>query len=399
MPSSINLGAISSRPLLTLSSSAVPNVPLKAGEVVSATVLSDSSGGRVNLELVGKLVDAQTELTLLKGQQLQLRAEPDGSRLLLRLLDDPLLLLKNRILRTTLPRQESIQNLMSELRNLVKATPEAQWKQLPQPVRQAVEQIINLNNTSKGTLTPDGLRSAIQNSGLFLENRLATAPTQTVEQDLKALILRLINAVQRAPTNAPPPTAPTMPRAEPELNLRADPTPAANTPTAAPRPMPNQELLLLLLQRAESALAKIQTSQLQSSQVTARRADEPTVWVMELPVHHNQQSHSVAITIRREAVRAHAKAEDTWSVIIDLSSESYGSLQAVIALTEGELSTTFWAERPATTALFTENLETLKQRLSRQGLSISKLVAYTGKIDAASTSDMPTSRSLLDEKA
>jgi hypothetical protein len=63
---------------------------------------------------------------------------------------------------------------------------------LPQPVRQSLTQLMQGLSERQQLQQADGLRQALNNSGLFLESRLRNAPTQNlVGQDLKANLLQL----------------------------------------------------------------------------------------------------------------------------------------------------------------------------------------------------------------
>ncbi|MEC9313770.1 MAG: hypothetical protein VYB22_02725, partial [Pseudomonadota bacterium] len=63
---------------------------------------------------------------------------------------------------------------------------------LSQPVRQSLTQLMQGLSERQQLQQADGLRQALNNSGLFLESRLRNAPTQNlVGQDLKANLLQL----------------------------------------------------------------------------------------------------------------------------------------------------------------------------------------------------------------
>ncbi len=63
---------------------------------------------------------------------------------------------------------------------------------LSEPVRQSLTQLVQGLSERQSLQQPDGLRQALNNSGLFLENRLKNNVTQTpVTQDLKANLLQL----------------------------------------------------------------------------------------------------------------------------------------------------------------------------------------------------------------
>jgi hypothetical protein len=110
-------------------------------------------------------------------------------------------------LRETLPRQESLQTLVPLLQKLL--SPEVKT-QLPPLIAKMLDQILQSLPKPAQLQTADGVKHALQNSGSFLEARLAksnapaSAPgevrepvTKVLETDLKAQLTALLNIVRR----------------------------------------------------------------------------------------------------------------------------------------------------------------------------------------------------------
>ncbi len=226
-------GPTSGRPALPATSSAA-TARWQVGQLLQATVTA-SEAGRVLLSIGNRQVSSETSLPLEKGQQLTLLVRSLGPVPELRITSLPGSASGNELIRTLLPRQDSLAPLLASLAQLAR-TPAAP---VPPLVRELVRMLIQGLPDTRAVSQPQGLRQAIQQSGLFLERHLldqaggkpqpGTAPTP-VEADFKARLLQLIQRLRNWPGQ--PDTGPENRGTRPPP--RAPAPPAGATPTPAP---------------------------------------------------------------------------------------------------------------------------------------------------------------------
>ena len=211
-------GPTSGTPPLTSTTAATTAVRWQVGQLLQATVM-ESTAGKVLLAIGNRQVSSETSLLLDKGQQLTVQVRSLGETPVLRIaseLNTPPLA---QAIRALLPQQDSMTPLLASLARL------AQTPQPPVPplIRELTHAMVrNLPDTAAVT-RPEGLRKAIEQSGLFLERRLAqhvapnTAPTSNlppvsaIQSDFKANLVQLIQRLRNWPGSTPPPSPPPSP--------------------------------------------------------------------------------------------------------------------------------------------------------------------------------------------
>jgi flagellar hook-length control protein FliK len=369
---------------LRLPTQALQGLVLKEGEMLQATVRQSDPSGQLTLEISGKLLQAVSTLRLAAGMTLQLRVERSNDGVTL-LLDEPQQkrLMYQQALRQNLPRQESLQPLLQRLaqwqqtpgKSAQPATavdtkapndtsaqvatntthPEATTTPLPKSVAQAVTRLLTLLPGLQQLFKAEGLQQAISNSGPFLESHLLQgAPVRTLDSDVKAALLRLAQTIRQYLSEGKPPSN-TQTREQSEDGLRS------------------------LLRQIESGVARIQSNQLNA--LTGRGESEERLNLnLELPLFDLQQRkvEVLQIRIRRDGKRG-GKNGERWSVTLHLSPQGYGDIRAVVSLSGGKISTTFWCEKEETAQLFREQLHQLQERLKEQGVETAHCSSRCGK--------------------
>ena len=235
---------------------------------------------------------------------------------------------------------------------------------LPANARAAIQQILAAQAPLDPAVTSQTLRTAMAGSGLFLEAVLAAAATRGAEPpdltgDLKAQMLRLptvldtalqLAALQGAPPPRPAPLPGRRSSARPPPPARNGATagqPAALSGVGEEDDAPS--LAHALVHGAQAALARLQLSQIAS----LPRPGEPTRWTFELPVAAPDGRAVAQFEIRRETPGAgHAAA--TWRVRFSLDMPPAGPVHAEVALSDGAVRTTLWAEGQAAHRALTE---------------------------------------------
>jgi len=363
------------RPSLILLSRVAPALlaAWRAGAVLEALVVSaDADQGTARVLIQGRALEVRTEVPLQSGQRLSLEAEPRPGHWRLRIPPPPERAVLHQALRQALPRQ---QPLAPAIQTFVRAVADSR---LPPSVRALAAQLTAQVLEPRRLATADGLRQAVERSGIFLEARLAasvpptTAPAlpssvvkapplpagappaghESVASDLKGLLLRLLHLL-RAPTPA-----------RPDKDA-ADPDHAAT------------ETLRALTRHAEGALARIELHQLRALPESGER--EPS-FVLELPFRQGEQLETLMLRIRREPeADGEAEARAPWTITLELGDGKSGPLRAVIAWSGEAVSTRFFAARSELAERIGASLGLLDTRLRAAGLEVGTLEAHTGQ--------------------
>ncbi len=403
----------------------------KVGQIIKVSVIQgtppEQGGGRALLEIAGRQHEVRSLVPLSSGQKLLAKLQQVGDRVLLQPVKGETVTGKNLgpadsgqmqtatesvrliapALRNLLPRAQPVQQLV-ELARALRQHP--QFHQLPEDLRNTLIQLVE---AQPGTPRPDArtLRQAIENSGLFLENRLATntetAP-QSLQQDLKGLLFRLLQLLDHQGIR-PSPTAPDL-----KDSLFNSPQKAlvhtaalANTPLAYPirvkkaaLDQPLETLLKQLFQLADGALAKTTVQQLQhlsrasaGLQSGGLQLDIP--WISPwgtLPIH---------LEVEPEHEPPQTSAENTatsWQIRLALTLPHLGAIQAALLLQGQQLSTQCWCEHATSQALLKRYENRFQQRINQLGLQMEALV-FRGTPILDDPPPLPSRSQLLDVQA
>ena len=168
------------------------------------------------------------------------------------------------------------------------------------------------------------------------------------------------------PTAAPPPAS---------AAGQAGKAPPAQTATP---PQTVQGMLseagLDFLRQVESALARVQLHQITS--LPSQETQEPQ-WIVELPLYSEEEEEGLRLRMRREG-GSDEEGGPRWSVTLEYDSAQHGPVHMVVTLASGQVSVTFWSERPETAGLFHDNLDTLQARLRAAGLEVADVSSRRG---------------------
>lgn len=424
-------GPFPSLPNLTATVAQLQN--LRIGQLLQAVVIKQLTSETVLLQLLpppqptpqtarGQAApplqfSAETPRPLATGEQLQLEVVRLGDKPLLKVLsqmsaaDAPL----KQALLQALPRQESMTPLLANLRWINQQGAAAP---LPQAVQHLAKELFEKLPSREKVSSADGLKTAIKDSGLLLENKMGQAAQKggapESEHDLKALLLRLLNTVQRESTQATS-TSPSliMPAAEAQPRSPVPATPPLpqipSPPVPGGRPQPqgrseatlatlNNTLLLLqeLGKQGEGGVARTLLHQIASLPTPDQN---PLTWSFELPVRNQERVDLFQFLIEehKESDKEQGEQKRRWNVTIAFDLEGLGPMYARLQLENGRIGTTFWADSFDTSTLISQNLTGLAQRFKEAGLESGELRCFQGQPPEASNTSLP--RIVLDVKA
>jgi len=335
-------------------------INLRLGQQIPATVIKQfTASGHLVLQLSGKLIRAESNVTVPPGRALLLEVVKLGEKPQLKIVNpDPTANTTNDALRANLGKQKSPIRLSQQLISLAEGDPEL--SRLPKPLRLIARNLLQTLPQISDLTTPNGLKRAILNSGIFLEAKFAAwevGSSSSVNADLKANILRLINHTDST------------------LKTRSHP-PQILTSVSALANSVQSQVLHALQEQAKGALSKIVLDQLASLPEDGRQKQ---TWSLEFPFLNEKRSESAQVVIKREPSRTAKSGESQWSVIIELQPPNLGTIQSKITVTGQSVNTSFRTERNDTNQLIQDNLTKLRKQFNQSGLTAGDLGSRQGR--------------------
>jgi flagellar hook-length control protein FliK len=229
-------------------------------------------------------------------------------------------------------RQASLAPLLADLSQAL-ARPD-----LPGAIKAAISQVLALQLPSSGPFTPETIRQAVAQSGLFLEAHLAQAApgAGAPPPDLKAALLTLLQALAGTAGETPPPPQRTAPPVR-----GAALTAQAPVPSALPADADLAAIVQHLRPEVEQAVARQTLHQLASLP-----EGQTSAWMFELPIATPQGAGVAQFEVDRDAPETDAAdAEASWRVRFSVDIEPLGPVHIHLGMTGDRAAVTVWAER------------------------------------------------------
>lgn len=180
---------------------------LQAGQTIFAKVEKILANNQVELRVANQLVKADTPIQLAAGQSIKLLVEDTSKGLILRIAQQASQVeTLARAWRTVLPKQQPIIDVVKQLVNTVANNKaETANNNIANQLRSAIQTLVNSLPSVKTVTQPEGLRQAIQDSGVRLEAQLRQAlisgSSPKTDNNIKANFLRLAQAALQVQEN------------------------------------------------------------------------------------------------------------------------------------------------------------------------------------------------------
>jgi hypothetical protein len=383
-----------SKPLLTYAMLRIPSATLylpqlppaskqplqhtiKLGQILQASVLSENLNGEIKLQIGSSRLLAKTQLSVTPGQQLTLQVEKMGPLPELKLLslaakqDLPGLAMKS-----VLPKQRPLSDLFENLQRVNRSLPSTQTTaEIKQNVQGLITRILAVEHPE----FRQALKSALLNSGLFLERHLLDQrrPSNDLKQQLLKLFTLIKTAIALQDSSKYKQARPNLPQQE-----------SLTTPVEA-----TTKQLQALLKNIEGSLARIQTNQLASLP-----PDDPArqAWQFELPLRFEEQVELFQIKIDKDAGSAPDDSATVWNLTLHMNLQSLGPMRVQLKLQGMSIATVIWAEAASTSRLIESRLATLQQAFEQAGLAVTRLQALQAKLHQPNL--LPRDTHLVSEK-
>jgi hypothetical protein len=397
----------------------------------------DENGQRINLQL-----KAPASYPTQVGQQLtvQVKNITNGIPQLQVVAAGAETLNLNAVLHNAQQQQRPLPPLYANLAQLQQLQNKQQLDALPALVRERIQTLWRSLPDTSQIQKPSGLKQAMNYSGPFLESALLNMAQGQARNypamDVQTGLLRLAAAIRtqletvallrneqasagassrsnetnRLLTQTSADNAALQKTANPPTNKAAVSTANDVKPVHPEIPqtqarastlvtaLSSEHLLEQLLQQTEGGLARILTQQLH----TASHDPQRPLWLLELPVRHEDGVDVFDLRIQRDAEERRAageRAQHTWTVMLAFDLQNLGAVRAQISLVQEQISTFWWADKASTVELFHQHLAQLQHRITAAGLKVNKLQCQQGIPDATqSPRNVPISNVIVDEK-
>ncbi len=327
----------------------------------------------------------------------------------------------NAALRMILPKQPSMNQLLSNLEYL--SNPKPKLNELfPQQIldlsRAAFQRLSNINDIK----TANGIKSALENSGLFLEQQLKNSvlgKNNSITTDTRIALLRLAESIRSNIKESEVILNKTTINKERLNNSNSQHNSNENTKnqylnknyqhwntkyhdlnltnlkrlaTNLPLIQHPNSALHELLRNIESSLAKIQYNQLQHF-VTDEQSK--TNWFFDVPIRREDGSDIFHFAFSQEAQKNDKNSQNEWSVVLSFNLEKLGDVNIQIYLRNSKIGATVWAKNNNTYELFKNHLTALKLQMEKSGIEVSNIRCNKGELQQSS----PTkNQNILDEE-
>jgi Flagellar hook-length control protein FliK len=337
----------------------------RIGSVMSARPLGFSQEGLMVMQIGSLTVAAEATGSKQLPQQFQVRVLSLGAQPQLEVIggmdtqpDNNV----NQALRELLPQQNGYAPLFATVNAL------SQWsvvRQLPTDLRSALALLEHGMSTPEEVSNPEGLRMAINRSGLFLESQLAQAPATdvtTAHDDMKGALLRLVAILKGQPLASEGNDVEVDP---PLLYRGVIPQGRFFLPPELAQTAEATDFLPRLYTDAQAALARLEVAQLQAT---------PAHWTVEIPVQDTDGTDVLQLLLKQQ----HSEQGESWTFGFSLDLPSLGPIVGELQLRGLRLSVRLWTQHRDTADRLESEFENFRTRLNATGLFLDQLTCQLG---------------------
>ncbi len=353
------------------------------GQILNAIVDKADKSKLLEVRINQQTLKANGPSGIKEGDHLQLKVIDTGPRVVLKIVSHNRPEIKSagaeQQLRQDLPKQKNILNLVETMVQLKNGKSQnVNRPLLPPNIHRQIAESVKLLPSLKQLAQPQLLKQSINDSGLFLETKLAqmvkhnpsslsSVPPADVKTDLKASLLRLENAIQSE-------VSITKEKMMPLVKLLPMSIVSQNAP-APQQALSNDkspEINLSNLRNAvQGAISKVQVNQ---SQTIINNENSMPQWLIDLPFLNNKRGGLLELIINQEkSGHDRTSPADKWTIFFYLTLDSLGKIAVQLSLSDNNLSTTLWAENESTNQQIDNNLASLRSRFQETGLNVVSL--------------------------
>jgi len=245
--------------------------------------------------------------------------------------------------------------------------------------------------------TAPQIKNHIENSGLFIENKIRNQIVSAIQHsqitkissnnvkvnikpllqlDLGAQLHRIAALIRTQLTDTKSTPLQTTPSASSNkiIPQQQNPVQATRVPieqASIQNITQREEAMQTFLRQVDSSLTHLQQTQLQN--LNESQAGRP-LWLMELPVKNGPDVDLFELRISEdESSQTDNEDKKIWNVTLKFDLSGLGKIKAHITMQNEIISAQFYSEKPAVLGLFQENFDFLRNRLNYNGLNVGKI--------------------------
>ncbi|MEO0436800.1 MAG: flagellar hook-length control protein FliK [Pseudomonadota bacterium] len=323
------------------------------GQVLNALVSNQLPSGELVLRVGGQQITATTDIPIQQGTNLMLEVKQLQPVPTLRVLNPvasaspasvggTLQLLPSSGASLSSPPLGSVVQNVQVLASAMSA--------LAPALSESLGQLFRSSPRADRLATPQGLASAIKDSGLMFEAKAAQSPggkSPAIASDLKAAVFRTL-----AHANA-----------------------ALSKAEGVSLPPADLEALLEMRRELESGLGRISVNQL-ASQSPPESQTGTRIWQFDIPVQLANHYHNLAIRIEQDTGSERGSSgdaeaeEDRWKIELALALPALGAVDLRIGLVGNNVELRLAAERSEVREAMSSRLQELERSLASRGLHL-----------------------------
>lgn len=166
----------------------------KIGQVFKAVVLSTVTENKLILKIDNQKLEANTKHPFFPGEELKVKVQESKDNIVLKVQSRQLSQsIINQSLKEVLPKEKPAGNLLNALSLIT--TDKAMPTKIPPEITKELQKLLEGIPDKNKIKTPEGLKKAIQQSGIFLEKHLANQQKNHLANDMKANWLSLMKKI------------------------------------------------------------------------------------------------------------------------------------------------------------------------------------------------------------
>lgn len=178
-----------------------PKHPLQIGKILTATVIDSHNKNTLTLSINGQIIKAKTTHQFTAGQELSVKINKQDNETFIKI-QQPHFSKKllSQALRHVLPKQAPPSQIINTAMILKNSLSVGSEKNIPPQVIESLKNLTNHLPTLRQLSDPIGLKKSIENSGVFLENKLLQngqnkESNPSLSYDFKNQLLKLLKSL------------------------------------------------------------------------------------------------------------------------------------------------------------------------------------------------------------
>ena len=305
-------------------------------------------------------------------------------------------------IRQALPKQQALNLLLPILQKTLSSTAPSQ-QQLPKELLQNIRLLVNQFQTAEKLQQVPRLKNAIQNSGVFLETKIAKQLTATantaqakekttaaiLNSDIKSLTQKLYQLVQQQTVQNKTKES-SSPETAANLLYTAKPLPQTTAPGRnRPSGGSDKNLDVVLRQLGQQLLSSIARTQLHQLEGLSNRGSSPdnpasaNSWSLDIPIINGNHVDNLELRIHQEKAEQDKESDEKetqkiWSVMLDFDLHQLGKMSVQLKIRQKLVSAVIWSALESTHIEVHQQIASLQKGLEKVGVTVKQVDCRLG---------------------